>query len=199
MANTLSKYFPFIVVGILLVLHLPFLHADPDTEVSVMSRGAWTDEGLNTIQIRNLVDHGYLSMDECDNLIKTPYFGFIQVPFYFIFGTHIWVGRLLVLSCVLSVLFLLLRKQETQLFGTAFAIIALLQFHVFHFSHYSLAEMMANSWIVLGIYLFWLSERKSRWIWVCASAVCFSLAYYSKITFCVCRSHSCTGQTGSTS
>ena len=148
-----------------------------------MSRGAWTDEGLNTIQVRNFVNHGYLSMDECDNLIKTPFFGFILVPFYSVFETHIWVGRMLVLTCVLIVLFLFLRKQETRFFGVAFAVTGLLQFHVFHFSHYSLAEMMAISWILLGIYLLWLSEQKNHWIWLFASTTCFSLAYYSKVTF----------------
>ncbi|MDP6909640.1 MAG: hypothetical protein QF371_09045, partial [Flavobacteriales bacterium] len=148
-----------------------------------MSRGAWTDEGLNTIQVRNFVNHGYLSMHECDNLIKTPYFGFVLVPFYSLLGTHIWVGRALVLSCVLVVLFLFLKHEETQRFGTVLAIIGLLQFHVFHYSHYSLAEMMSIAWILLGIYLQWRSTIKRHWIWIMFSTICFSLAYYTKITF----------------
>lgn len=148
-----------------------------------MSRGAWTDEGLNTVQVRNFVNHGYLSMDECDNLIKTPYFGFVLVPFYSLLGTHIWVGRLLILACVLVVLFLFLRKQETRLFGSAMAVIGLLQFHVFHYSHYSLAEILAISWVMLGIYLLWISERKNHRLWLIGSTACFSLAYYSKVTF----------------
>lgn len=164
-------------------LHLPFITADPDSQVSLKSRGAWTDEGLNTVQVRNFVNHGYLSMDECDNLIKTPYFGFILLPFYSLFGTHIWVGRLLILACTLMVLFLFLRKKETRFFGMVLAIIGFLQFHVFHYSHYSLAEMLGISWILLGIYLLWISERKTHWFWLAASAACFSLAYYSKITF----------------
>ncbi len=148
-----------------------------------MSRGAWTDEGLNTVQVRNFVNHGYLSMDECDNLIKTPYFGFVLVPLYSLLGTHIWVGRALVLLCVLVVLFLFLRHEETKRFGTVLALIGLLQFHVFHFSHYSLAEMMSVAWILLGIYLVWRSTHKNHWMWMVTSAACFSLAYYTKITF----------------
>jgi hypothetical protein len=162
---------------------MPFINADPDTQVSLKSRGAWTDEGLNTVQVRNFVNHGYLSMDECDNLIKTPYFGFVLVPFYSLLGTHIWVGRGLILGCLMVVLFLYLKKEETRFFGTVLAIIGLLQFHVFHYSHYSLAEMLAVSWILIGIYLLWIAERKSHWLWIVTSTACFSLAYYSKITF----------------
>ena len=137
-----SKYYPFFVITLLVLMHLPFITADPDSQVSLISRGAWTDEGLNTVQVRNFVNHGYLSMDECDNLIKTPYFGFVLVPFYSLLGTHIWVGRLLILGCILVVIFLFLRRKETRLFGTALAIVGLLQFHIFQFSHYSLAEML---------------------------------------------------------
>ena len=164
-------------------LHLPFINADPDTQVSLRSRGAWTDEGLNTVQVRNFVNHGYLSMDECDNLIKTPYFGFVLVPFYSLFGTHIWIGRLLILTCVLVVLFLFLRKSETRFFGTVLAIVGLLQFHVFHYSHYSLAEMLGVAWILLGIYLLWRSSQNQHWLLLLASTACFSMAYYTKVTY----------------
>jgi hypothetical protein len=181
--HKLGKYYSFVVVALVALLHLPFIHADPDSEVSTRSRGAWTDEGLNTVQIRNYVNHGYLSMDECDNLIKTPLFGFGLVPFYKVLGPHIWVGRVLVLSSLLFVLFLFLRRKETQLFGTVLAIIGLLQFHVFQYSHYSLAEMLGVSWILLGIYLLWRHNQNQKWSALIISTVCFSLAYYSKITF----------------
>jgi len=179
----INKYYPFLIVGFIALLHLPFLTADPDTLVSVASRGAWTDEGLNTVQIRNLVNHGYLSMDECDNLIKTPFFGFVLVPFYAVLGTHIWVGRLLILSFILSVLFLFLKQRETRVFATVLSIVAMLQFHVFHFSHYSLAEMMAVTFILLGIFLLWFEGQRPHWFWTIASAVCFSMAYYTKVTY----------------
>lgn len=164
-------------------LHAPFLFSDPDTLVSTRSRGPWTDEGLNTIQVRNLINHGYLSMDECDNLIKTPFFALALYPAYSLFGTHIWVGRILILSSILLVLFLFLRTRETRFFGTTLAIIALLQFHVFHFSHYSLAEILAISCMLAGIYLLWLAEQKKHWLWMVAATVCFWLAFLSKVTF----------------
>ena len=103
-----SSFRALAIVGLLLALHLPFLMSDPDPVVSELSRGPWTDEGLNTIQVRNFINHGYLSLSECDNLIKTPFFGFVLVPFYSLPGTDIWVGRAVVLGAVLLVLFLLL-------------------------------------------------------------------------------------------
>lgn len=178
----MNRLFPYLVVLFVALLHLPFLQADPDTEVTVVSRDAWTDEGLNTVQIRNFVNHGYLSMSECDNLIKTPLFGFALLPFYEVFGTKIIIGRAVVLGFVLLVLFIILRNEHTRLFGTALAIITLLQFHVFHYSHYSLAEMMAVSWILLGIFLLRKAEKGSRMLMAFATA-CFSMAYLLKITF----------------
>lgn len=171
------------VIVLVGLLHAPFIFSDPDSLVSTRSRGAWTDEGLNTSQVRNFVNHGYLSMDECDNLIKTPLFGLALYSSYSLLGTHIWVGRLLVLSSLLMILFLFLRRCETRFFGTTLTIIALLQFHVFHFSHYSLAEIMAISWILAGIYLLWISEQKKHWVWMVAATACFPFAFLSKITF----------------
>lgn len=181
--DLLSKYYAFIIVAFIGLLHAPFILSDPDTLVSPISRGAWTDEGLNTIQVRNFVNHGYLSMDECDNLVKTPYFGFVLVPFYSLLGTHIWVGRLLILACVLVTLFVFIKDEDTNLFGMVLAIIGMLEFHIFHFSHYSMSEMLAISWILLGIYLHWRAKRQENAWWLVASATCFSLAYYSKVTF----------------
>jgi hypothetical protein len=181
--DLLVKYHALFIVALIGLLHAPFIFSDPDTQVSPISRGAWTDEGLNTIQVRNFVNHGYLSMDECDNLVKTPYFGFILVPFYSLLGTHIWVGRLLILACVLVTLFVFIRNEDTKLFGIVLGILGLLEFHVFHYSHYSMAEMLAISWILLGIFLHWYAKQKDSNWWFVASAACFSLTYYSKVTF----------------
>ncbi|MBS1659148.1 MAG: hypothetical protein JST18_13760, partial [Bacteroidetes bacterium] len=63
-------------VVLLILLHFPFLHADPDYFISI-GRDAFTDEGLNTSQLRNYINHGYLSFDECDNLIKSPLFNLL--------------------------------------------------------------------------------------------------------------------------
>jgi len=168
---------------LLLVLHLPFMLSDPDPTVTVMSRGPWTDEGLNTSQVRNFVNHGTLDMAECDNLIKTPFFGFVLVPFYALFGTHIIVGRALVLLSVLVVLWLLLAYRPTRSFAIAFAFLGLMQFHLFHYAHYSMAEMMGVAWMQLGIFLLRLAHAHEQKGWYVAASVAFGLAFLSKVTF----------------
>lgn len=167
----------------LVLLHLPFMAADPDPTVTVMSRGPWTDEGLNTSQVRNFVNHGVLDMAECDNLIKTPFFGFVLVPFYSVFGTQLVVGRWVVLGSVLFVLWLMLAYRGTRAFATAFAVLGLMQFHVFHFSHYSMAEMMGVALTLLGIFLLTLWGGKDNRAYLAAACLSFGLAFLSKVTF----------------
>lgn len=171
------------VVALLLMLHLPFMLADPDPTVTFMSRGPWTDEGLNTVQVRNFVNHGYLSMSECDNLIKTPFFGFVLVPFYALLGTHIWVGRMVVLGAVLSMLFLMLAYRPTRTFAIAFALLGLLQFHLFHYAHYSMAEMMGVSFIMFGIFVMRLAFELENKAWLLLAGAAFGLAFLCKVTF----------------
>ncbi len=167
----------------MLALHLPFLLSDPDPTVSLLSRGPWTDEGLNTSQVRNFVNHGTLDVAECDNLIKTPFFGFVLVPFYSLFGTHIVVGRVVVLLVVLLVLWSLLAYRPTRSFAIAFAVLGLLQFHLFHYAHYSMAEMMGVAFILLGIFMLRLAHAHEQRAWHLAAMVAFSLAFLSKVTF----------------
>ena len=52
----------YLLIAILFLMHLPFLHADPDYNLSD-SRDAFTDEGLNTSQLRNFINHGQLNFD----------------------------------------------------------------------------------------------------------------------------------------
>lgn len=178
-----SSFRALSIVGLMLLLHLPFMLADPDTEVSLLSRGPWTDEGLNTVQVRNFVNHGDLSVSECDNLIKTPIFGAILVPFYTLLGTELWVGRAVVSGFVLAVLFLLLSYRATRSFAIAFAGLGLMQFHLFHYAHYSMAEMMGVSFILLGILLFRSAYDNEQRIWFIGAALAMGLAFLSKVTF----------------
>jgi hypothetical protein len=178
-----SSFRALSVVTVLLLLHLPFLLADPDPTVTFMSRGPWTDEGLNTVQVRNFVNHGYLNMAECDNLIKTPFFGFVLVPFYALLGTHIWVGRVVVLGAVLLVLFVMLAYRPSRSFAMAFAVLGLLQFHIFHYAHYSMAEMMGVSFILLGIFLMRLAYELDSRKWLLLSGAAFGISFLCKVTF----------------
>ena len=66
--------FLVLAIGIVMFsLTVPFLLADPDIDIS-SSRDANTDEGLNTCQIRNFVNHNDLTLQKSDNFVKTPLF-----------------------------------------------------------------------------------------------------------------------------
>lgn len=88
------------------ILQIPFLKADPFVSLSQNSRDAFTDEGLNTSQIRNWVNWGDLNVWECDNLIKTPLFNALLAVSFKIFGNYWLTGRLTVLLCAAMFLFI---------------------------------------------------------------------------------------------
>jgi len=134
--------FPVLLI-LFLLFHFPFLTADPDTLVDLNTRGAWTDEGLYAAQSRNLVDAGSFSLHENSTFVRGPLFSILQLPFFYIFGTHLLVARLLVLvSLALSLLLFFKKFPENQMFLVFLGITALSQFQLFQFSHYALAELL---------------------------------------------------------
>jgi len=183
--KNISTYFGIILFGLLLVAHLPFLDADPDINISY-SRGPFTDEGLNTIQIRNLVNHGELNIEECDNLLKTPLFNFsLLIPFT-IFGTSLVAGRLFILLFLIVILGLTSKQKYFRGIVMVFGLITLLEYHVFQFSHFVLAEMMAVTLTILSIYYLSLyadRKGKNQIKYLALSSVFLSLTYYAKIQF----------------
>ena len=63
-----NKVFLTFIIGIvMLLLTIPFILADPDIDIS-SSRDANTDEGLNSCQIRNAVNHGDLTLYKSNQL-----------------------------------------------------------------------------------------------------------------------------------
>jgi len=172
----------------LLLLHLPFLHSDPDYYLSI-GRDAFTDEGLNTSQLRNYINHDYLDLNECDNLIKSPLFNLILfLPLKFS-GTHLMVARLTVLLLLIVALLFLLKENYFSQLMPFLVIGTLTQFYVFQYSHFSLSEMVSVVCILLGIFFTFRmlgrpqppsrSNRGGVWL----PALFFSLAYYAKIQF----------------
>ncbi len=138
------------LVALLLLSHIPFLNADSDISISTGSRGAWIDEGLNTIQIRNFINHGTLNLLDCDNFLKTPLFSVFLFPFFKMFGIDLLNARLLTaLFTLLPLLFLYRSKQF--LLGMFFIVITLFYFPIHQYSHLSLAEMYAVSIIAFSI------------------------------------------------
>jgi hypothetical protein len=176
-----------LLIIILFLSHLPFIISDPDKEIS-FSRGPFTDEGLNTIQVRNLINHGYLSFKECDNLLKTPLLAITLALPFLVFGTKLIVARLTILILVLLALFILFRKKPFSGFLLILIPVLFFKYQVFQFSHFSMAEMLAASSILTGIFFLWkayqpFSREKDGFFASILAAVFVSMAYFFKIQF----------------
>ncbi len=182
-----SKTGFLILLGLLFLSHLPFIEADPDRNMSV-GRGPFTDEGLNTIQVRNWVNHGELSLSECDNLLKTPLLGFPLAVTYSIFGTSHAVSRLHVLILVfLALLWVGLDRKYSRTM-IIFLLITMLLYQVFQSSHFSMGEMLSVGAILLSIHFLARSSdpeysRQSRDKQALLAGVFLSLSYFIKIQF----------------
>lgn len=182
-----SKIFFIIVLGLIFIAHFPFISADPDRNMAV-GRGPFTDEGLNTSQVRNWVNQGKLNLSECDNLLKTPMFGFPLAVTYKIFGVTHEVSRLHVLVLVFLALLMIGLDEKNRLVMIIFSFITLLQYQVFHSSHYSMAEMLSVAAILLSIHFFSRSSdeignSKSGIRQLIIAGAFLSLSYYIKIQF----------------
>lgn len=147
-----AKHIFLFVLLSFLVIQVPFLHADPHINISPDSRDAFTDEGLNTSQVINKVNHGYFGLNECDNLIKTPLFSVWLFPVFTVFDTGMTTGRLWLLLGCLFMLLLASRSHEIMPYVLGLFIpIGLLQYHLFQYIHFTMAEMSACCLIILAI------------------------------------------------
>ena len=188
-SNILRKYLTpkwgLLLLGLIYFsLQIPFIKADPDIQIS-WSRGANTDEGLHASQIRNFINHGNLGLQESDNFIKTPLFGaFLFAPIA-LFGSSLSVARWAVIFPFLLLVFWVSWKNPYHVKLLLFFIpMVFLEYHVFTFSHFSLAEMPSTIFIFSGILLF-AQPLKNNPFWKRAIglALLFSLAYLFKIQF----------------
>src|SRR5687767_14164908 len=89
-------FFSLVLWVILFFLHIPFITADPDINLSI-GRDAHTDEGLYSYQVRNFINHGSWTLQTSDCLLKTPLFELLLLPPLGIFGTKRAVARIFVL------------------------------------------------------------------------------------------------------
>ncbi len=144
-----------ICIVLLVAMHLPFLQADPDGLLAWGSRGAYTDEGLYTSQVRNYINHGQFDINETDGVAKAPFFSAYLLPFFALLGTHLWVARLAILLFFAITLYRFTYKHITQQYQPFAIGIIGLQYMVFTYSHFAMAEMLAASCIIwiLNYYL----------------------------------------------
>lgn len=174
-----------LILGIIpIALQFPFLFSDPDINIST-SRGANIDEGLYTCQVRNFVNHGDLTFDKGDCVVKNPLYSALLIPPFEIFGTTLVVGRLtiLLLSLLICLWIFAYNKYYAQLGFLAFVLV-FLQFYIFHFFHFCLAEILSTALIFLAIFIVVESNTSTPYwkpsFW---SATFISLSYFLKIQF----------------
>ena len=148
----MNKLFPAILLLLLLTCHFPYLTADPDKLSDIHTRGAWTDEGLYTSQLRNALIDGRFDIKESTTFIRGPLFNIIQFPFFYLFGSHRMVSRLLVLFLTFLVPVIFLRIKGFEAFTFFFLLLVFGQFYLFHFSHYGMAEMICIDCILFALF-----------------------------------------------
>jgi len=168
----------------LMALQFPFLFSDPDINIST-SRGANIDEGLYTCQVRNLVNHGDLTFENGDCVVKNPLYSALLIPPFKVFGTTLVVGRLTILLLSLSICLWIFafNKYYAQLGMIAFVLVYL-QFYIFHFFHFCLAEILSTAFIFLAVVITLRSSKSNgRFKPSFLSATFISLSYYLKIQF----------------
>jgi len=177
----------WLLMALLLLAHFPFLTADPDSLVSLNTRGAWTDEGLYTAQLRDFINHGSFDLYNNNGFIITPVLQIILFPFYYIFGTDLIVGRVVALLFTIGVLMILSTNSHLRIPTLFYLLLVAIQFHYFQFCHYSMGEIFSINMILLSLYAlvklekFISNPKKLRWLLL---AVFFSfLAYGIKVQF----------------
>jgi hypothetical protein len=173
----------YLILVIFFISHLPFLAADPDTQVDLHTMGAWTDEGLYSAQARNFISYGDFGIRDNTTFIRGPLQTFFQVPVFFFFGTSLQAARLMTLIWVCVFLLLLAVRPQWNLFVVFLIIFAFMHFRVYHFSHYALAEMMAVSSLIVS-FLFLSGYYKSgKSFHLFLSALMVFVAWGLKIQF----------------
>lgn len=131
-------------------MQLPFISYDPDTLLDLNTRGAWTDEGLYASQARNFVNGYGFDLQENTTAVRGPLQSILQMPVFFVFGERLEVARLLTLLLVALALWFVAQGSTGKRLLPFFLLATMLQFHIFHFSHYAMAEMCSIAFILMS-------------------------------------------------
>lgn len=177
----------WIIWVVFFIMQLPFIQADPLIALS-HSRDAFTDEGLNTSQVRNWTNHGKWDIWECDNLIKNPLFNALLALPFKVFGTHWLTARLTVLITVILLLLFASSLKPTHNKIPIFLLFAFTQFHAFHYAHFSMAEMVAVACVIAAI-ASWIKyavqnhvcDKQPYWLYI--SLIFATAAWWLKVQF----------------
>lgn len=160
--------------------HLFFLQADADLNASPGSRGAWTDEGFYTGQIRTYINHQQFNIIECDAFLKTPLLSaYLYTPFK-LFDTHLITARLALLCLITAILITLLITIPVfrQVFP-ALSCSTLLLFPVHQYTHLSLAELNSILFLLASgcVFINYCSTKKYSLLIYCHLLLFISILF----------------------
>ncbi len=180
------KYWIYLFAVAFLLLHLPFLSADPPVGVS-WSRGPWTDEGQYLAQIRNLINNEHLDVNESGTFVGAPLFSFVMYPLFIIFGTKLVVARCFVMICTLLSFIFIIRKRENHTGWIISLTLVASQFYIFQYTHFAQAELLQCDCILLAL-LFYslqrelpLSAFRKRYWYIFLACLWISISFWTKI------------------
>lgn len=161
---------------------MPFLDADADYFLS-FGRGPLTDEGLYTMQLKNFLNHGVFDMTDVDGLLKTPLFNCILFPVFLVFGSNLIITRLFLTLLVLICFYFFTKQPNNKFSNTFFLITVLLQFHIFHYTHLALSDMLGISFILLGYRAYAISMETTSKKYLLLSCAFIAASYFTKLIF----------------
>ena len=182
----IKKNYIYFILFLIVLIHLPFLNSDPDIAVDKITRGAFTDEGLYTSQIKNFINSGIFNLYENKGaLIFAPFFNLMIFPFLLVFGKKLIVTRLFVLLFSLFSIYIFSKNKTNKVFVPIILILALLEFHVFQFSHYGISEIVCTNFIFLSMYFFqkYYESDFTKAKYIAISSLFIFLAYSTKIQY----------------
>lgn len=181
----IKQYSVYLFLILLFISHLAFINSDADIDISTY-RGPWTDDGFYTGQIKNFVTSNDLTRDKSPGLVITPLFGATFFIPYKIFGTSLHVSRLVVLFLVfLSLIYIANINSYLKSIILLIIPVILLHYYIFHFTHYSMAEILCVMSILLGVVFIYkmLMTDSNKNLNCFLAALFFSCAYFFKIQF----------------
>jgi hypothetical protein len=173
----------FIAIIGFILSHVPFLSSDSDSSIATGSRGAWTDEGLNTCQIRNFVTHNHFDLLDCDNFLKTPLFSVTLYPFFKIFGISMVGARLITVFFISVLLLLFIQRLSTIWIGLFLIFTTLMFFPIHQYSHLCLAEIYSSMIIAVSLLYYSYSRITNKWLNLLILYTLLFIAVLFKIQF----------------
>ncbi|MBX7205652.1 MAG: hypothetical protein K1X81_09540 [Bacteroidia bacterium] len=176
------KWFPYLVILFFFIAQIPFLQSDADVNLS-HSRGAWTDEGLYTLQLRNWLNTGMWNLHETDAFLRAPLFNALLLPSFLIAGTDWLVARLTILLLVMLTGIVLIRLNTFKHLTGVILPALLFNPVVFHYSHLAMTEIPATCFLLMAMAFFNHGIETKKTKHVLLSNVLVVVTVFIKISF----------------